>query len=373
MNALVVSDTLRSIEGRFTEMAKSNIGINFENEANYACMILQNNSYLEGIARNNPSSLQAAVLNAAGSGISLNPVMKHAYLVPRYVNGSNMICLDVSYMGLIHLACQTKSVSWIHAEVARENDDFHVGSIDEAPQHKYKPFGGDRGEVVGVYCVAKLMDGSYLTRTMTIDEVNEIRDRSESWKAYKNPNKNVKTSPWLTDFEEMAKKTVIKRASKTWPRVDSRFTKVVDVLNNTDGIDFKEEAGLPKPEIIDYKLREDQIEQVLGLLTELGEDKDRKGKMDLLKKHTGFISFEDVKIQNNSSLDKIIISLTTEKTAMAVDEKNTMPFVPENQKDIEAEVTVSTVRENFEKSQAEELKKQPEEKKSAKDVTFTIK
>lgn len=200
--------------------------INFEREAGFAIQVLGANEYALGIAMNNKQSVIDAVTNISAIGISLNPAKKQAYLVPR----DRKICLDISYMGLLDLAIASGSIMWGKAELVKEADDFRLNGFDKPPTHERAPFAKDRGEVVGVYVVAKTHSGDYLTETMTIDEVNDIRNRSSAWKAYVEKKKSC---PWVTDPGEMAKKTVIKRAYKTWPKTD-RLDKAIHFLN-TDG------------------------------------------------------------------------------------------------------------------------------------------
>jgi recombination protein RecT len=185
--------------------------IKFEREAEFAVQILQGNDYMLGIARqgDGKASLLAAVHNIAAIGISLNPAKKQAYLVPR----KGKICLDLSYMGLMDLAVTSGAIKWAQAEVVHASDLFELNGYEAPPTHKFKPFGGDRGEIVGVYCVAKRPDGTFHTATMTVQEVNDIRDRSEAWKSWISKQKSC---PWVTDWAEMAKKTIVKRASKYW-------------------------------------------------------------------------------------------------------------------------------------------------------------
>jgi len=102
------------------------------------------------------------------------------------------------------------------------------------PEHKHNPFCKDRGKIVGAYVVAKTCHGDYLTTPMSIDEIYEIRNRSEAYKkGY---------GPWV-DFEgEMIKKTVVKRAAKLWPRTPQimQLEKAIDVVNEHEGINFEE-------------------------------------------------------------------------------------------------------------------------------------
>ncbi|WP_312321317.1 recombinase RecT [Stenotrophomonas sp.] len=201
--------------------------INFDREAEFALQTLYGNDYAMKIAMQNRQSVINAVVNIAAIGISLNPAKKQAYLVPR----DGKICLDISYMGLLDLAIDSGSIRWGQAELVYESDHFELNRIDQQPTHKRNPFDKDRGDVVGVYVVIKTADGDYLTDAMSTDEINAIRDRSSAWKAYL----SKKTScPWLTDWGEMAKKTVVKRAYKYWPKTD-RLDTAIHHLNTEGG------------------------------------------------------------------------------------------------------------------------------------------
>lgn len=200
----------------------SDKSIEFDREAAFAVQILQGNDYLCSMAMNNQDSLRAAVVNVAAIGISLNPASKLAYLVPR----DKKVCLDISYMGLMHIAQQSGAIQWGQAVIVRANDTFELRGIDSQPLHTYNPFNKDRGEIIGVYVVVKTDTGDYLTHAMPISEVHAIRNRSEMWK------KN-QSGPWKTDEGEMVKKTCVKQAAKYWPRRE-RLDSAVHHLN-TDG------------------------------------------------------------------------------------------------------------------------------------------
>jgi recombination protein RecT len=200
--------------------------INFDREAEFAIQVLSQNDYALKLAQGNRQSVVNAVTNIAAIGISLNPAKKQAYLVPR----DGKICLDISYMGLLDLATATGSIKWAKAAVVYSGDGFTLNGFDKPPEHQFNPFAKDRGDVVGVYVVVKTADGDYLTEVMSADDVNAIRDRSSAWKAW---IAKQKSCPWVTDWAEMAKKTVIKRAYKTWPKTD-RLDEAIHHLN-TDG------------------------------------------------------------------------------------------------------------------------------------------
>lgn len=193
--------------------------INFDREAEFAMQVLQGNDYALKIALSNRQSVVAAVINIAAIGISLNPAKRQAYLVPR----DGKICLDISYMGLMDLAIESGSIRWGQAKLVHEADVFALNGLDQAPHHQHDPFGKDRGEVIGAYVVVKTPEGDYLTETMSRDEIDGIMRRSQTVKS-------GKSSPWKSDWGEMAKKTVVKRAYKYWPKTD-RLDQAIHHLN----------------------------------------------------------------------------------------------------------------------------------------------
>lgn len=226
MNQIVtIEDSVYGTKDSFASVLTDR-SINFDREAEFALQTLYGNEYAMKIAMQNRASVIAAVVNIAAIGISLNPAKKQAYLVPR----DGKICLDISYMGLMDLAIDSGSIRWGQAELVYEADTFGLNGIDQQPTHIRNPFAKDRGEVVGVYVVVKTADGDYLTDAMSVDEINAIRDRSSAWKAWVSKRKSC---PWLTDWGEMAKKTVVKRAYKYWPKTERLDTAIHHL--NTDG------------------------------------------------------------------------------------------------------------------------------------------
>lgn len=196
--------------------------ISWEKEKQFAIQAFQGNKFLLDTAQKNQASLQNAIINVASIGISLNPASKHAYLVPR----DNKVCLDISYMGLMHLAMSTGSILWGQAKLVRSNDTYENLGLDKAPKHTYNPF-GDRGNVIGAYCTVKTCHGDYLTDEMSLEEIVKIQNSSKA-----------KNGPWKTYWDEMARKTVVKRASKYWPAVD-RLNNAIHLLNtdNNEGLE----------------------------------------------------------------------------------------------------------------------------------------
>lgn len=227
--------------------------ITFAAESQFAIQALQGNSFLANTARNNMTSLQNAIINVAAIGISLNPANKHAYLVPR----DKKVCLDISYMGLIHLAMSTGSIKWAQCKLVHEGDTYESNGLDYAPTHKYNPFGG-RGNVIGGYCTVKTADGDYLTEEMSRADIDAIMQRSQGYKS-------GKQTPWKTDYNEMARKTIVKRASKYWPKVD-RLDQAIHNLNTDVGEGIQQEQEQAKDVT---PINEKQINAIVDLLAGL--------------------------------------------------------------------------------------------------------
>ena len=205
----------------------------WEKESQFAIQQLQKNKFLFDTAVKNQASLQNAIINVSAIGISLNPANKHAYLVPR----DGMVCLDISYIGIMHLAVKSGSILWGQAKIVYANDDYKNVGIDKVPLHEQKTF-GDKGAIVGVYCTVKLPCGDYLTEEMDMEAINKVRATSKAQKG-----------PWATFSEEMIRKTVVKRASKYWPSSD-RVNNAVAVINEHEGL--AEEFLQTAPEIKEH-------------------------------------------------------------------------------------------------------------------------
>ncbi|MDI3149344.1 RecT family recombinase [Serratia nevei] len=202
--------------------------VTWAKESQFAMQLFQKNDFLTKTAIGNPASAQNAIINVAAIGITLNPASKLAYLVPR----DGMVCLDISYMGLLHLAQATGSIKWGQCKLVYSNDTYESNGLDSAPTHKYNAF-GDRGEVVGGYCTVKTPDGDYLTEEMSLAEIKATEATSKA-----------KNGPWKTFWAEMARKTIVKRASKYWPRAE-RLDAAIEYMNTDggEGINFNQERS----------------------------------------------------------------------------------------------------------------------------------
>ncbi|MEG2665152.1 MAG: RecT family recombinase [Hafnia sp.] len=240
--------------------------VTWAKESQFAIQYFQRNDYLAKTALSNPTSAQNAIINVAAIGITLNPASKLAYLVPR----DGMVCLDISYMGLLHLAQSTGSIKWGQCKLVYSNDTYESNGLDTAPTHKYNAF-GDRGDVVGGYCTVKTADGDYLTEEMSLAEIKATEATSKA-----------KNGPWKNFWEEMARKTIVKRASKYWPRAE-RLDNAIHVINEDEGV-YQEPVMAHKSE---EDIREDERrrqQEVIDHVQTLCDEMAQAENMDELKR-----------------------------------------------------------------------------------------
>ena len=242
-------------------------------ECQFAIQLFQRNQKLAETAIANPTSAQNAIINVAAVGISLNPASKLAYLVPR----DGMVCLDISYMGLLHIAQSAGVIKWGQCKLVHDSDDYETLGLDKAPAHKYNPFAtpDDRGAVIGGYCTVKTADGDYLTEEMSLAEIEEIRKVSKAGTSPK--------GPWVNFWSEMARKTIVKRAYKYWPRAD-RMDNAVDVLNESEGI-YTEPVMPYTPESEIIQSEENAKQELSNTIQSLCEDMKHAKNMHALKTH----------------------------------------------------------------------------------------
>lgn len=242
-----------SIGERFAQLTSKE---DFQKELSFALQHIGKNPYLKKATFE--SNVQA-VLNIAQTGLTLNPVMKFAYLVPRFQNGQVETCLEPSYMGLCKLVTDTGSAKRIYAHPVFEGDEFEV-SLGINMEIKHKPKFKTKN-ITHVYAVAILSDGAPMVEVMTLQDIEDIQERSESFKAYKAGK--IKSCVWVSDFVEMSRKTVIRRLVKYLPK-----TEMWEHLSNAINLDET-----------DYKATDGQIQFVESLLMNVALDHDEQAEI----------------------------------------------------------------------------------------------
>lgn len=224
--AITWTQYVNSVAPKFKEIAANGKHVTWAEESQFAIQALQKNVKLAGCI---PATVQNAVINVAAVGLTLNPALGYAYLVPEAVKQIDNVWRDecmlrVSFKGLIKIATDSGSIMFCKAEIVKEKDEFvYIGPFS-LPEHRMNPF-SERGKTVGVYCAAKTHHGDWIVDIMGLEDINKIKGAAKT--------KNV----WENWEDEMIKKAMIKRASKQWPKTDreDRLDKAVAVMNEYEG------------------------------------------------------------------------------------------------------------------------------------------
>lgn len=156
-----------------------------------------------------PKSFLGAMMAAAQLGLEPNTPLGQAYLIPYKNKGVDEVQFQLGYKGLIDLAYRSGEVSLVQAHIVYANDEF-VCEFGLEPKLVHKPADKDRGEPIKVYAMFKTKNDGYGFEVMSMDDVRRHAEKYS--KAY-----SYGSSPWQTNFEEMAKKTVLKRVLKYAP------------------------------------------------------------------------------------------------------------------------------------------------------------
>lgn len=208
-----------------------------------------------------PMSFMGAMMQAAQLGVEPNTPLGQAYLIPY----GGVCQFQLGYKGLIDLAYRSGEVSSIQAHEVHENDVFEYEyGLD--PKLRHVPAQTDRGPVTFYYAVLKLKNGGVGFEVMSRDDV-ETFARKKS-KAFNN-------GPWKTDFDEMAKKTVLKKVLKYAP-LKTEFARAVASDESVKTMKMDEPADmLDAPnEIYTIENEPDKPEEVpQGVDPETGEVK----------------------------------------------------------------------------------------------------
>jgi recombination protein RecT len=206
-------------------------------------------------------SILRSVMSSSQLGLEPDGPLGSAYLVPfKNKNGRMEAQLIVGYRGLIDLARRSGQIVSIEAHVVREKDKFEC-SFGLEPVLKHVPdWSDDPGKQIAVYAVAKLKDGGVQAEVMTKHEVDAIRKRSRAGNF----------GPWVTDYEEMSRKTVVKRLAKYLP-ISVELSQALEVDNAADtgemavmDVEIKDVGGIAVEEKEQGASKSDALAAKLG-------------------------------------------------------------------------------------------------------------
>jgi recombination protein RecT len=147
-------------------------------------------------------SFLGAIIQASQLGLEPGGALGHAYLIPY----GREVQMQIGYRGMVDLARRSGNISSLSARIVRDGDLWRpTFGTDEGIEHV--PAFSNRPMTLA-YAVAKMKDGIAQFDIMPKEEIDHIRDTY---------SKTAKSGPWVNEYEEMAKKTVVRRLFKMLP------------------------------------------------------------------------------------------------------------------------------------------------------------
>jgi recombination protein RecT len=195
---------IKSMEGEIKKALPSVI-----TPERFTRMVLSAISVNPKLASCTPGSFLGAMMSAAQLGLEPNTQLGQAYILPYSNKGVLEAQFQLGYKGLIDLAYRSGEVEVVQAHIVYENDAFEC-EYGLEPKLTHTPADKNRGEPVKVYAVFKTKSGGYGFEVMSMEDVRNHAAKYS--KAY-----GTAFSPWKSNFEEMAKKTVLKKVLKYAP------------------------------------------------------------------------------------------------------------------------------------------------------------
>jgi recombination protein RecT len=179
------------------------------------------------------TSLQNCILQSMALRLYPGPLQECAYV--KYKDEAVFI---PQYQGLIKLAVQGRTIRDASANVVYERDEFDYSEgTDPFIRHKrYLGKAAERGDRIAVYATATLRNGAKKFIIMSMDDIESVKSRSRS--------ASSSYSPWSTDYDEMAKKTAIKRLLKLIPK-STELAEAIEMDNAIERPDLAKQQVIP--------------------------------------------------------------------------------------------------------------------------------
>lgn len=189
-----------------------------------------------------PQTIIAAAAVAASLDLPINQNLGFAYIIPyktKYTDDQGQMRekyvaqFQMGYKGFIQLAKRSGQYIKINAMEIRKGQLVKANPLTEEFEFD---FSNNEGEVIGFAAYMKEVNGFEKTLYWNVGQVVDHAKRFS--KAYKD-----KSSPWTTDFDKMAKKTLLKGMISTFGTLSIDIQKAVAadqaVVKDMEGKDFE--------------------------------------------------------------------------------------------------------------------------------------
>ena len=202
--ALALVDLITSKRDAFAQVAPKHFSVERLVKLSHASL-----SRTPKLAQCTPESLLIQLMRCAELGLEPNSPLGGIHLVPfdNKKTGKTECQGIIDYRALVALARRSDQISAIAARVVYSNDKFRPTEDEHGVHFTFEQADGDRGTMTKVFAYARLKSGEVQFDQMSKADVDKIRARSKA----------SSSGPWVTDYDEMAKKTVLRRLCKLLP------------------------------------------------------------------------------------------------------------------------------------------------------------
>lgn len=257
--------------------------LQWQAEKQYALAIIQKNSYLQ---KATPESFGMAMLDVAWSGLSLNPVTAHGYLIPYRDTERNVveITFKPSYRGLEHLVYRAGTVKSIQTVLVHRGDVFRVETRNNRRVVTHEELGRST-DVTHAYCIVHYANGGEYVEVMTAEQLAAVERAAKS----RPGGGAVWNGPWKG---EMQRKAVLRRALKHAPLdTGGAIEHAIAVADKLDPVSF-EHAPVER-EAVEELIGDEQANRAHAFLAER-DVKDPDHWLMMLAQAMGFERFENL-------------------------------------------------------------------------------
>lgn len=148
-----------------------------------------------------PMSVINSAMLAASLDLPIEQNLGHAWMVPYKEKGVDKAQFQIGYKGLIQLALRSGQYKHINVDTVYNGEIVKTNRMTGTIEITGEAI---NEEAIGYYAYIETINGYSHTVYMTRDEMTAHAKRySKSW--------GYDKSPWTTNFDDMAKKTVIRR------------------------------------------------------------------------------------------------------------------------------------------------------------------
>ena len=176
------------------------------------------------LAKINPNAVIQGLCKGAYLGLDF--MNRECYLIPY----GTSVQFQTDYKGEVKFTKKysVRKIKDIYAKVVRRGDEFTEEIKDGQPSIDFKPLPFNGDEIIGAFAIVLYQDGGMAYEAMSVADINSVRN---------NYSKASQSKAWKNSFDEMCKKTVLRRLCK---HIETDFESVEahNAWEDGSGMDF---------------------------------------------------------------------------------------------------------------------------------------